>query len=242
MRRVLIVEDNLKAASVIHKLLKETRGDLIIDEATSLEEAKELLLHAEYHLFIVDIILDAYNPNDAGGLEFIQFVRGFKKYDYTPVVVTTSVAEMKDHAYDNLYCSAYLEKPYDMARARRVLERVLNTPTEHMNKKYMYIKCNGIVKALKCKDVVCVTYSDKTVCIKSVNECTTLYYKSLSEVNEILTDKDFFRCSNNTIVNRRYIDYIDSPNNKIHLRDNYGTVKIGMKYKKRVRASVKYDF
>ena len=138
MKRVLILEDNKKAALLVAKILKELEGDMEIVFATNCAEAKQQLLGDDFRLFVVDILLDGNNPNDATGLDFVQFLRSFKKYEYTPVVITTSVAEMKDHAYDNLDCYKYLEKPYDYDRAKSVLKKALDMPLQYDDDQFFH--------------------------------------------------------------------------------------------------------
>lgn len=234
MKRALIVEDNQKAALLVQKILREIDGNLEVVLAKDCEEAKQSLLHGTFQLFVVDILLNNMNPNDATGLDFIQFLRNFKKYEYTPVVITTSVAEMKDHAYDNLDCYKYLEKPYDYERARKVLKKALDMPLEYDNDEYFHIRSDGIVRAVKCSDIVFVEYNDRKVSIQMVNGIIQAYYKSLAEIYRDLPDSMFLRCSKDKIVNKSYIDYTDVKSGQIFLIKPYGVVDIGITYKRKV--------
>ena len=75
MKSVLVVEDNKKAAVLVEKILKEIDGSIRVSVAADCEKAKQMLLQEDFHLFVVDILLNNINPNDATGLDFVQFLR-----------------------------------------------------------------------------------------------------------------------------------------------------------------------
>lgn len=241
MKRALVVEDNHKAALLVKKILKDIDRNLEVVIAKDCEEAKKSLLEDEFRLFVVDILLDSVNPNDATGLDFIQFLRCFNKYEYTPVVITTSVAEMKEHAYDNLDCYKYLEKPYDYEQAKRVLEKALKMPLSYDTDKYLHIRSDGIVRAVKLRDIVMAEYDNRMVRIRMVNGLMYVYYKSLKEIYQDLPKSVFIRCSKDKVINRNFVKYIHEGENKIYMKAPYGTVDIGITYKRKVIAELTND-
>lgn len=234
MKKVLIVEDQLKAARLVQKVLGEIDGNIETHVASTFDEAKKYLLDYEFQLFVVDIVLDSKNPNDAAGLDFIEFLRGFKKYEYAPVVITTSVAEMKEHAYDNLDCYKYLEKPYDFERAKSVLKKALNMPLMYDEKHFLHIRIDGIVRAIECDNIIFIEYCDRKISIWLKNGVLTAYYKSLAEIYRELPMHSFLRCSKDVVVNRKYIDYMDIRNMKVVLKEGYGIVAIGRTFKRAI--------
>lgn len=241
MKNVLVVEDNKKAAVLVEKILKEIDGSIRVSVAADCEKAKQMLLQEDFHLFVVDILLNNSNPNDATGLDFVQFLRGFKKYEYTPVVITTSVAEMKDHAYDNLDCYKYLEKPYDRERAKAVLKKALEMPLEYDRDQYFHIRTDGIVRAVKCKEIVYILYNDRKISVYMTNGVICAYYKTLSEIYRNLPKDDFIKCSKDAIVNKKYIDYADLHKGKIYLVEPYQAVNIGSTYKRKIIGELEHD-
>ena len=234
MKRVLILEDNKKAALLVAKILKELEGDMEIVFATNCAEAKQQLLGDDFRLFVVDILLDGNNPNDATGLDFVQFLRSFKKYEYTPVVITTSVAEMKDHAYDNLDCYKYLEKPYDYDRAKSVLKKALDMPLQYGDNQFFHMRCDGIVRAVKYSNIVAVFYENRKISVQLTNGILYAYYKSLTEIYKEMPKTIFLRCSKDVIVNKNFVEYADARQGKIFLVKPYQPVAIGSTYKRRV--------
>lgn len=234
MKKVLIVEDHLKAARLVQKALEELDCNIKSYVANTFDEAKEYLLRYDYQLFVVDIVLNSKNPNDATGLDFIELLRGFKKYEYTPVVITTSVAEMKEHAYDNLDCYKYLEKPYDFERAKSVLQKALNMPLKFDSKKYMYIRSDGIVRALACEEIVYMRYDNRKISFQLCDGMFQVYYKTLAEICRELPEEQFLRCSKDVVINKQYIDQIDIHTQTIKLKGTYGGVLIGRTYRKKV--------
>lgn len=234
MKRVLIVEDNQKAAVSLQKILKEINGSLEITVASCLNAAKQALTKGTFDLFVVDIILNSSDSGDASGLYFIEYIRGFRQYEFTPVVITTSVAEMKEHAYDHLDCYKYLEKPYDSERAKKVLTKALSMPLQQDSSDYIYIKSDGVVHAVEWRTIVTVRYDDRKITIQMTNGTLCAYYKSLKEIYDKLPDKYFVRCNKGTVINKAFVEAVDLKKNEIHLKKPFESAKIGISYRKKV--------
>ena len=128
MKTVLIVEDNARSMEMLTKLVKDIRTDVVIKSASRREEAEILALNNNIDLFMVDIVLDTSNPGDVSGMEFAERVRAFQKYKYTPIIFITSLEDPELHAYSDIHCYYYVEKPFNVAKVSSVIAEALEFP------------------------------------------------------------------------------------------------------------------
>jgi two-component system cell cycle response regulator len=103
MERILIVEDDLFFREVFSALLKEDGYE--VDTASSADEAFDFLNRSEYHLVVVDLVLQ-----DASGLDVLEKV---KQLDPAiEVIIVTGHANMETAIYALKHGARdYLVKP-----------------------------------------------------------------------------------------------------------------------------------
>lgn len=234
MKKILIVEDNDMAAERLERIIKDVSCAIETARAASFEEARAFLVKEAFTLFIVDIILDTTDPNDASGLDFIMFLRRMKQYEFAPVIITTSLADPKLYAYDSLHCYQYLEKPFDGEKAREIIGKALQMPQRTDDDLCIHLRDEHTILAQKINEIIYLYYKDRKLVLKSVNGVSRFYYKSIAEVKRQLFSNDFVQCNRNTLLNRNYIWKVDNSNNKVILKDNYGEFAIGVTYRRKL--------
>jgi two-component system LytT family response regulator len=241
MRKVLILEDNKTVMESIKKVVRDVNGGVEILTADNPVTACRLAMGEDIALFIVDIILNQNNPNDASGLDFISYIRGMKKYDFVPVIITTSVADAKLYAYDQLECFRYLEKPFDEQQLSKAVARALQMPQKTDEERCIHLRDETTIQVQKVKEIIYIYYKDRKLLIRSVDGITTFYYKSIMEIKKQLMDSSFLQCNRNTLVNRDFVLKINRKQNEIVLKNNYGVIKMGSVYRKKIIEEFTYD-
>lgn len=233
MKEVLIVEDNEESIVALKKILHEITKDVIVWTANDYEKAQKIVLEHVIDVFIVDIILHRDNPNDLSGLSFIQFIRGIKRYEYSPVIITTFVGSLKEYAYDILDCYKYLEKPYRYEDAFRVIFKALNMPLNYEEKRYLHVRSDGVVNVIRVNEIVCILYENRKLTIYTIHGMLQIFYTSLSYIHQQLQEHNFVRCNQSAIVNKDYVERVDIKNCIVYLQKPYNPVKIGIAHKKK---------
>lgn len=71
------------------------------------------------------------------------------------------------------------------------------------------------------------------------NDRLKLQYKPCKNILEELSSDRFIQCSRHLIVNKDYIDMIDTVNRYIRLKDDYGQIEIGITFKKKFLEALK---
>lgn len=234
MKRVLILEDDMTAACLLERAVKNTDLNAEVTCVSQYADACMMVMDRFFDLFIVDIVLDKSDVHDASGLEFISFLRNMKRYEFSPVIITTSLDSPKMFAYDKLHCYQYLEKPYRSRDVELVVEKALRVPQRMDEDNYIYLKNEGYVWPQRINEIVYVYYKERKVIVKSVDGLNSFFYKSVSEIKNRLPGSHFLQCNRNTIINKRYIQKVDVKQNEIVLKEEYGAFDIGRTFKKKI--------
>lgn len=234
MKKILILEDNDITVKALESIIHSINKNAEVVAFKNVEDTLGLIVKDDFDLFIVDIILDAKNPNDASGLDFIKFLRGIKKYYFTPVIIITSIVDSKLYAYDTLNCFRYIEKPYDSEQVKKVIEKALQMPLRRQEDKYIHLRSGSIIQVFKADEIVYIRYSDRKLAVRSVNGISSFYYKSMSELKKQLGNSRFLQCNRNTLVNRNYILRLDKQTSRIVLKEDYGELIVGRVYKRQL--------
>jgi len=119
-RSVLVVEDDLELSTVMDRILLSIDRDLILEWATSAEDASELLASASrrlggklYDLIIADIDLEGIGT----GLDLWNQCR--REYPTVPLVVTSGT-------HPDVVGPTFLQKPFSVRECRDLFADLLN--------------------------------------------------------------------------------------------------------------------
>lgn len=241
MKKVLILEDNAVTAEQLKRIIGKMDGNIETFYAANYADACKIALRQSVTLFIVDIILNGKNPNDASGLDFIRFLRGTGQYEFAPVIITSGIVDSKLYAYDHLHCYQYLEKPFRMEQVMAVIEQALKIPQREEPDRYIYFRDDETILTQKVDEIVYVYYKNRRLILKSIDGVSVFYYRSLNQVKDQLFSSHFVQCNRHTLVNWKYVWKIDLANSKLKLKGNYGELIIGATYKRKVSEEFVYD-
>ena len=234
IKNVLIVEDNEIHMAALEKLLLKI-PNLKIVKAYNMAEACYMLSLSDYDLFIIDIILDTKKQGDVSGVEFAKMLRDNKKYEFAPIIFTTSLEDPKLQAYSDLHCYQYIEKPFDESYVKKMVMEALDFPLRREKKEFAYFRKDGILYSVRICEITHIILGKPSICIYTTNDCLRLGYYTASDVQGKLGDNDFVRCNRNTMLNKNYIEYVDFSNGYVKLRNIEKTFEIGTTCKKRLK-------
>ena len=234
MKRILIVEDNEKHMEALYKLLSNIEGIEIV-RAYNMTEACYMLSLYEFSLFIVDIILDTEKLNDVSGIDLVKHIRDISKYQFTPIIFTTSLEDPQLSAYRDLHCYQYIEKPFDKDYVLKVIKQALKYEITKSEKEYVYYRKSGIIYPVKVEDIIYIEVTRGGTKIHTKKDCLKLGYKSVSELLNDISSSEFVQCNRSTIVNKEYIQHIDLVNRYIKLKDIEVDLDIGPIMKKQIK-------
>ncbi len=241
MKTVLIVEDNVRSMEMLTKVVKNIRTDVVIKSAFTQKEAEILALNYNIDLFMVDIVLDSSNSGDVSGMKFAEHVRSYQKYKYTPIIFITSLEDPELHAYSDIHCYAYVEKPFDAEEVSRVIAEALDFPKVEEKKQHIYFRLDGVLYKKDIAEIVYIENSRSGQIIYCRNGELVLPYKSTKTILKELDSERFIQCSRFTVINQDYIEHIDLVNRYIKLKDVTKKIELGIAYKKNFLKDVVND-
>ena len=151
-------------------------------------------------------------------------------------VVYFQITDAKLYTYEKLHCYSFMEKPFNPDKLKELVKQCLKFPFGEKKRKTMYFRKDGIILATDREDIVYVE------CVKHVLHIHTvqgdLLYIPYVTLKKFLSDADsvdFIQCSRSSVVNRCYIHHVDITNRIILLKNQMGTVEIGITYKTQLR-------
>ncbi len=238
MTRILVLEDNIDSLRALQKIIEKMSADIEVFPVEGLEQARETLEREKepFHAFLLDINLKEADTEDISGLTFAKEVRSLAKYAFTPIIMITSLASLELRAYRELHCYQYMIKPYQEEEIQRLIRKVL-FQTGEAAEPFVLIKKEGINYKLLCRDIIGVRAIHRGVSIILEKEEMNVLYLTIRQLMEKLPQEQFFQCHRMFVVNRDHIDYVDSVNGLIHMKNGM-EAEIGVTYKARVKEAL----
>lgn len=233
MKKILVLEDNPVTLSYITSLTQEIDVKNTIFACSDVKDVYQYVLERDIDLFIIDIILDTSRPGDSSGLNFVDSIRKIDRYAFIPIIFVTSLEDARLYTYEKLHCYSFIEKPFDPNKLKELVRQCLNFPPVEKKRKTMYFRKEGIILAADREDIVFVECINHILNIHTIQgDLLSIPYVTLKKFLSDVDSDEFIQCSRNTVVNRCYILNVDITNRVIQLKNQMGTVEIGIMYKK----------
>lgn len=234
MKKILILEDNIKSAEIIENALYRISDKVKIFLVTCVDKAYPIMINNRIDVLIVDIILDTSRPGDTSGIKFVENVRKIAQYRFTPVIFVTSLEDPEIYAFRELHCYGYIEKPFDIKQIEKLVLEALTYEAPDTEDKILYFRKDGILYPVNCKNIVYAESANHRMCFFFENRTElTIGYKSCKQVLEESKMEELLQCNKGTIINRRHIINVDLVNGIVTMRGNI-RVNIGNAYKKKL--------
>ncbi len=201
MLQVAIVEDMEKDAEILTEFLNcyktETKQDLTVrcfKSALSFINDYE----PEYDIILMDIILPNMNGMEAS--------KKIREIDETACLIF--VTNMADYAVEGYQVNAmdYLVKPLNYTRFVRTMDKAVNYCTLRRHQALTFKTTEGPVR-MEASDIYYIRSYKHYVYIMTRDQEYRVRI-SMKELEDMLTDKLFFRCDNSYFVNMAHVDQI----------------------------------
>lgn len=228
-KQILVIEDNEHSMKKACELINQIDG-VFIHKAENSEQAYRYALEYHIDLFIVDIILNTEVPGDIAGIKFVESIRTIEKYEFTPIIFTTSLEDANLYAYAQLHCYRYFEKPYDNDEFVKVVKETLRYKSAKEESRFYTYKKDGVHYTVKVDDIVYFQNDENILLIQCANgNVLETPYKSIRQILLELKSDRFLKCNKKTVVNADYVANADPVNLYVQLLDGYGTLELGLR-------------
>lgn len=236
MINILILEDQKESREALEKMIASygSEGEIDIDFAATFMEAEALLNNNKtYNGFFIDINLDIHNQDDQSGIEFARLLRTNRKYEFTPVIMVTSIASLEMTAFREIHCYQYIVKPYDRQTVEEVIRKII-MHDKVAEEKNIIVKKDGINYRIKCDAIQYVQAVTRGVMFKMTKESIKIPYMTIKEFMTKVEPEDFVQCHRMYVVNKKHVKFFDVVNRIIKLEDG-SQVEIGITYKDKIK-------
>lgn len=198
--KVLVVEDEVLIAETI-KLYLEERGHIFLENATSYEEAVEMIDKFQPDIILLDIRL----YGEKSGIDLAKYLSLNKPK--LPYVFLTSHYDknvLNKALATNPY--GYLTKPINKESIWTTLEMVINNQLK-INDQHDSLVVNDGNKthAITKGDIMYIQAEHVYVNIITNNNNTILTRSSLTQIWNKLQSDSFIRCHRSYIINKKYV-------------------------------------
>ena len=234
-KTVLIIEDEIEQLNVLKQLVKAAEENAEVYTASDVTHAYEILMEKSIDVFLVDIILDTTRPGDTAGVRLVERIRKIPKYMFTPVIFVTSLEDPTMYAYTDLNCMGYIEKPFEPERIIKLVEKALNYTTAREKEISITFRKDGILYPVRLKEIVYMESQNHVIHVhlRDGSELE-IPYKTCKQILQETDEGSLLQCSRSTIVNREYVQGVDVPNRYLMLKEGFGMLDIGGRYKKKI--------
>lgn len=233
MLRALILEDREESRKALLHIISDRFPEIETDTAATCEEAADLLsdasAEAPYDIFLLDINLDRTDASDASGLKFAKEIRAKHGYEFTPIVMITSISNLEMAAYREVHCYQYIIKPFVKEAVISVLKKLIEGKQQE-ERHYFVFKKDGINYKADCGDIVYLRAVPRGIAVVLRKEEIRVPYLTLRTALEKLPE-EFVQCHRMYAVNLRYVEYFDFVNQVIGLKGFTERIEIGGTYK-----------
>lgn len=233
MKTILVLEDNDNNREMLVRIISGLDMQIDIKESTNPKDALELAMKCNVDLFMIDIILDSAMPGDVSGMTFAENIRMVQKYKYTPIIFVTALEDPRLHAYSDIHCYYYIEKPFDPVGASRVIMEALEVPKKKEEPHNVFFRKDGILYKKNISDIIYIENSRSGQVIHCINGDLKLPYSPNKLLMDKLHSSKFIRCNRYNIINMDYIEEVDTVNRYIKMRNANELLEIGIAFKKR---------
>lgn len=242
MRNVLVVEDDRNMRRHLCEIIKDLKRNVEIFTASNLKEAYEISMEQEIHLFLVDIVLEPENSGDVSGLRFVQEMRGVKRYEFVPVIFITSMQDPKLYTYSQLKCFEFIEKPFDEKQVQKAISVALNFPVTSDHDRFVFFKKDGITYSLCVEEIRYIDIARRNLTVHCESGELQVPYKTCKDMLKELGSTSFTKCSRYTIINKRFIEYVDYARRYVKLKDVKQAFDIGPAMKNKFKKEMEEWF
>ncbi len=240
MKKILILEDNQIAMGHLESIIRDINPGILVFPVSNVKDAYACVMERIIDVFIIDIILDTSDPGDTSGLKFAENIRKMRGYGFTPIIFVTSLEDARQSTYEHVHCYQFIEKPFDVKYVRETIVQCLRFPGFDTGNKMLYFKKDGIIVSIARDDLVYAETISHIMHIHSKQgDVLKIPYITVRKLLEYMDSPDMLQCSRSTIVNIRYIKNIDIINQVVQLKNPYGSVDIGITYKKYLKEMLK---
>ena len=239
-KRVLVVEQSVKQAHEIAKLIRAISMDILVIEVYDIEAAYQCAAERVIDVFVVGVI--PCNRLEVQEYKFIENLRNIRRYMFAPVILISNIEDISGYIFRRLHCYEHLERPINITYMEEVLRSALYHTTDRRVDKSVYIKRDNVVYPVLCRDIVYARVNSRVlqICMQD-SYMHEIPYMTMQRFISYADHPHLVQCARNTLINTRRIRNIDITNRLVTMT-NGDVVDIGVSYVGRLKEYLEHKF
>lgn len=200
--QVVIVEDSRLAQNELMELLKPFHSFSVVGKAKTVADATALIEQFQPDLLLLDI-----NLPDGTGFDVLDHIQWVPAVIFTTAYDQFAIQAFERNALD------YLLKPISEQRFAQALEKVMSDHEQQQNKLQpidhkIFVKDNDRCWLIDIQQIRYFQSQGNHTAI-SFDQQQPLIYKSLTQIQQRLPEKQFFRANRSHIFNINFVQSIE---------------------------------
>lgn len=229
---ILVVEDELNIQKLLSSCIHEVDDTAQIYMSDSSLGALKIAKENSIDIFLLDIQLIDYK-----GTQLAKELRAMERYQYTPMIFATALANEEINAYREIKCYSFLIKPFTKEEVKQTISEAIDYRNHFGEQaKTIRIEQKSHIFEYDLKDIVYIeSFRKKTVLHLRTgqNGVTTEVISgyTLKGMLELINDDEFIQCHKSYLINKRFIVQIAKVEGQIVLKDVQQPIPIGNKFR-----------
>lgn len=235
MKKILLIESDYAVMDRLYDVILKYKKNVSIFQTGDLADAYQTVISHNIELIIVDTSLNKESYGDIACLKFVEDIRQFDKYAFVPVILISYLTDECLHAFRELHCYGYLEKPFSYEAAGELIRDALRFKMPKREKRFVYFKNGCVLHPIRVSEIVYIEHKRRQMLIHTREKIIDIPYHTSSNTMQQLIDEDFVSCSRGIIVNLDFIESLDGINRYLVLREGMGQLEVGRSYVKKIK-------
>lgn len=233
--KILIVEDELHIQRLLSTCVHEVDDSIQIYVSASSIDALEIAQAHVIDIFILDIQLTDYK-----GTQLAKELRAIERYQYTPMIFATALANEELNAYREIKCYSFLIKPFTKEEVKQTISESIDYQNHVGGQtKTIRIEQKSHIFEYDLKDIVYIESYGKKMALHLLtaqNGVTTetISGYTLKGMLELINDDEFIQTHKSYIINKRFVVQIAKVKGQIVLKDVQQPIPIGNKFRDQI--------
>ena len=130
------------------------------------------------------------------------------------------------------------EKPFDEKIVRENILKALDVPLAEEEERIVFYRKDGIAFSMDPDEIYYIDVRRRSLTVYCVSGVMEVPYKTCKEILKEIGSKFFTQCSRYTIINKRYIEYIDYASRYVKMKGIKEYIEIGAVIKNKFKAEM----
>ena len=231
----MLLEPERFLSDRLYQIILKCDKNVSIFQIADVARAYQMAVAYDIELMIVDIHLNRESPEDTEGLRFISDIRELEKYAFVPIIILNSLLDDCLHTFWKLHCYGCLEIPLCEQAAEDMIKDALRYRMPEKGKKYLFFRDGCVIHSFCTSEVVYIEHRRRKTYVHTTEGIVPVPYQTCEEMLKQLMHYGFVICSRGTLVNLEFIRSVDSLNQYLILKEDYGTLVTGRNYSRKIK-------